>query len=91
MIVSFRSKALLDFFQNDDPRNLRPDLVERIRVRLQVLHRATSFRDLQIRGWRLHELRGRPGRYAIAVNGPWRITFEWIRGSAYRVDLEQYH
>jgi proteic killer suppression protein len=32
-----------------------------------------------------------PKRYAISVNGPWRITFEWMEGDAWRVDLEQYH
>jgi plasmid maintenance system killer protein len=25
------------------------------------------------------------------VNGPWRITFEWIDGDVVRIDLEQYH
>ena len=32
-----------------------------------------------------------PERYALDVNGPWRITFEWEEGEAHRVDLEQYH
>jgi plasmid maintenance system killer protein len=27
----------------------------------------------------------------MAVNGPWRITFEFDSGHAFRVDLEQYH
>ena len=42
-------------------------------------------------GWRLHALHSKPRRHAIAVNGPWRITFEWKNGDALRVDLEQYH
>jgi proteic killer suppression protein len=25
------------------------------------------------------------------VSGPWCITFEWLDGVAWRVDLEQYH
>jgi proteic killer suppression protein len=44
-----------------------------------------------MQGWRLHPLQGKPTRYALAVNGPWRITFEWEDGDALRVDLEQYH
>lgn len=28
--------------------------------------------------------------HSLWVNGPWRITFEWIDGDACRVDLEQY-
>jgi proteic killer suppression protein len=42
-------------------------------------------------GWKLHKLHGEPVRYALSVNGPWRITFEWEDGEAIRVDLEQYH
>ena len=32
-----------------------------------------------------------PTRYTLHVSGPWTITFEWIDGDAWRVDLEQYH
>jgi toxin HigB-1 len=91
MIHSFRSKALRDFFLADDPSGIRGDLVERIRVRLYALHRARSLDDLRLPGWRLHALHTSPVRYAIAVNGPWRITFEWEGSEALRVDLEQYH
>jgi proteic killer suppression protein len=91
VIRSFRSKALRDLFLEDDSRRIRADLVERVRGRLQVLHRAKSLNDLKVPGWRLHQLRGNPVRYAIAVNGPWRITFEWDGEEAVRVDLEQYH
>ena len=91
MIVSFRSKALRDFFLDDETSGIRPDLVERVRGRLQALHRAKSLDDLRLPGWRLHALHTKPRRHAIAVNGPWRITFEWERGDALRVDLEQYH
>jgi proteic killer suppression protein len=91
VIVSFRRKALRDFFIADDPSGIRPDLIERIRGRLQALHRAKVLDDLRLPGWRLHALRSKPQRYAIAVNGPWRITFEWKTGDALRVDLEQYH
>jgi len=43
-------------------------------------------------GWNLHPLKGHnPTRYAIAVNGPWRITFEFDKGDMFRLDFEQYH
>ena len=91
MIRSFRSRAIRDFFLDDDPRGIRPDLVERVRSRLQAVHRAKSLDDLRVPGWRLHALHTKPVRHALAVNGPWRITFEWVDGDAVRVDLEQYH
>ena len=91
VIVSFRGKALRDFFQGNDPSGIIPDLVERVRGRLQALHRAKTLDDLRLPGWRLHALHSKPRRHAIAVNGPWRITFEWDNGDALRVELEQYH
>lgn len=91
MIISFRSKALRDFFLDDNPSGIRPDLVERIRSRIQALHRAKTLDELRLPGWHLHMLQGKPKRYALSVNGPWRITFEWVGSEAIRVDLEQYH
>lgn len=91
MIRSFRSKALRDLFADDNSRGIRSDLVERVTGRLQALHRAKVLDDLRVPGWRLHPLHTKPVRHAIAVNGPWRITFEWADGDAVRVDLEQYH
>lgn len=47
--------------------------------------------DINLPGFNLHRLRGAAERWALAVNGPWRITFEWRDGDAFSVDLEQYH
>jgi len=91
MIRSFRHKGLRDLFMGNDPRRVRPDLVERCRARLTALHAAKRLEDLNVPGFDLHPLHGKPQRYALKVNGPWRITFEWFEGDAWRVDLEQYH
>ncbi len=91
MIRSFRNKGLDRFFAEGDGRDIRPDLVERVRSRLTVLHRAKSLADVNVPGFGLHVLHGKPKRHSIKVNGPWRITFEWIEGDVWRVDLEQYH
>jgi proteic killer suppression protein len=43
-------------------------------------------------GWSVHPLKGnREGRHAMAVSGPWRITFHWDGKDAHELDLEQYH
>lgn len=91
MIRSFRHKGLAKLWNKNDPRGIRPDLVHRVRRRLTALQGAQDPRDLDLPGWRLHRLYGNPERYSLAVNGPWRITFEWEDGDALRVDLEQYH
>jgi toxin HigB-1 len=45
-----------------------------------------------IAGLHLHPLRiSKSQRYTVSVNGPWRITFEFIDDDAFRVDLERYH
>lgn len=66
-------------------------MLERVRQRLTALDAAQEVRELDLPGWRLHALHGKPRRYSLAVSGPWRITFEWEDGDALRVDLEQYH
>lgn len=70
---------------------MRPDLGARILRRLDALHAASASSELDLPGFGFHPLKGRGERFAIWVNGPWRITFDWRDGDAYRVDLEQYH
>jgi len=91
MIQSFRHKGLAKLWNKGDPKGVRSDLVDRVRRRLTALDAAQTLRALDIPGWRLHQLQGEPVRHAVSVNGPWRITFEWKDGDAFRVDLEQYH
>jgi len=93
MIRSFRRRGLARLFNDGDARGVSPKLVKRIERRLAALHAAKRLADVDVPGWRLHRLKGGGGhRWAIDVNGPWRITFEWDEdGHALRVDLEQYH
>ena len=91
MLRSFRHKGLRDLYGNGASAGVRPDLQKRVLRLLHVLHQAQSLKDLNIPGFGLHPLQGTPNSYALSVNGPWRITFEWIEGDAWRVDLEQYH
>jgi proteic killer suppression protein len=91
MLQSFRHKGLARLWNEGDPRSVPSELLERLRQRLTALDAAHSLRDLDLPGWRVHRLRGRPARYAIEVSGPWRLTFEWKDGDALRLDLEQYH
>lgn len=59
---------------------------------LDVLKTAGDLRALNVPGWRLHQLKQfKPVRYSVWVSAQWRITFEWDRGEASRVDFEQYH
>ena len=86
-------QGLASFFKTGKASGIPPKLASRIRTRLAVLHGAVALADVDVAGYRLHPLKGdQAGRWAIDVNGPWRITFEWGRDDhVYRADLEQYH
>jgi proteic killer suppression protein len=92
VIRSFRSKSLKDFFETGSRRGVSADLAKRIRIRLDVIDAATSIRDIDLPGFRLHELKGsRAGTWSVWVSGNWRITFEFKSGDAHDVGLEDYH
>ena len=57
------------------------------------LNAATSLGDLAvIPGNRLEGLKGdRRGQFSIRVNDRWRICFVWREGSAYDVEITDYH
>jgi proteic killer suppression protein len=59
---------------------------------LAALDTAQEIADMDLPGYRLHPLKGgRDGRWSIAVNGNWRMTFEFRDGNAYVLDYEDYH
>ena len=90
MIKSFRHKGLRELFETGKSRKVRPDLIGRSLRRLDALDAAALPSELNIPGFGFHALKGRKERYALWVNGPWRITFDWLNGDAYQVDLEHY-
>lgn len=91
MIKTFRHKGLAELFHTGRSTKVKPDLQRRALRRLDALDYATTLSDLRVPGFDFHPLRGKPMRHSLHVNGPWCITFEWIDGDAWRVDLEQYH
>jgi proteic killer suppression protein len=60
---------------------------------LAALEAATSLKDLSpLKSVGLHKLGGsRKGQWAMTVNGPWRICFHFEDGSAYDVEIVDYH
>lgn len=92
MIRSIRHKGLREVFRDGRSAKVPSELEGRIRRRLDVLDQARELADVNLPGYDLHTLQGhQPPRYAISVNGPWRITFGWDRGEAIAVKIEQYH
>jgi toxin HigB-1 len=60
---------------------------------LLALNVANSLRDLSpLNRVGLHKLKGaRREQWAMTVNGPWRICFEFRKDDAYDVEIVDYH
>jgi toxin HigB-1 len=92
-IRTINHRGLKRFVERDDPRELRPDLVNRTRNILAALISAMDMDGVQgPPGWRIHQLSGdRAGTWSISVSGNWRITFDLDGGEIVNLDLEDYH
>lgn len=92
MIKSFRHKGLRSLFETGKSAGVQANHVKRLRMQLAALDTAHVIDDMDIPGFRLHSLKGElRGRWSIAVNGNWRLTFEFEDGNAYILDYEDYH
>ncbi len=91
MIRSFRHKQLEALWTTGKSR-IDAQKHRRIERLLDRLDASIRPEDMNLPGFDFHPLKGfNPTRYAVSVNGPWRITFEFEGGDATNVDFEQYH
>ena len=92
MIHSFRHKGLRRLFETGSAAGVQASHARRLRLQLAALESAHTIEDMDIPGFALHPLKGAMrGRWAISVNGNWRVTFEFKDGNAYVLDYEDYH
>ena len=92
MIKSFKHKGLRKFYETGSKQGIQAQQAPKIRMQLAALDSAHVIEDLDIPGYRLHQLKGaRKGIWSISVSGNWRITFEFVDGNIYIVNYEDYH
>jgi len=92
VIVGFRHKGLKALYEQNSVRGVQPSHAAKLRRILSALDVATTPRDLDFPGFRLHELSGRlRGHWSIWVNGNWRVTFRFIDSDVELVDYQDYH
>jgi proteic killer suppression protein len=92
VIRTFRRRGLRRLFEQGDPSKVRTDQARRIADLLGHLDRAQRPSDLDLPGYRLHALKGDlKGTWSATVSGNWRITFRFVDGDAFDVDLVDYH
>lgn len=92
MIKSFRHKGLEAFFRKGTKAGIQPHHAGKLRIQLLSLDNAARPEDLNVPGWRLHELRGnQAGFWSITVNGNWRVIFRFVNRDVELVDYLDYH
>ena len=91
-IKSFQHKGLKQFFETGSKAGINPKHAERLQVQLALLDAALLPDDLDLPGYRLHQLVGsQAGRWSIKVQANWRLTFDFADGNAEIVNYEDYH
>jgi proteic killer suppression protein len=93
MIRSWRNAATRKVWEGGKPNQFRGLDFEATIDLLLALNVAKSLRDLSpLKSIGLHKLKGdRKQQWAMTVNGPWRICFEFRKGDAHHVEIVDYH
>ena len=92
MIKSFKHKGLEKFYGSGSTKGIQANHAKKLRMQLTALDTAKSIDDMDIPGYRLHQLTGdRRGIWTITVNANWRLTFEFEEGNVYILNYEDYH
>jgi proteic killer suppression protein len=92
-IRGIKHRGLRRFLENDDPRELRPDLVNRARNILTALVAAADMQGVQVlpAGGFIVSSGDREGTWSVSVSGNWRIKFDLEGDDVTNLDLEDYH
>ena len=92
MIKSFKHKCLKKFYGSGTTKGIQANHARKLRMQLAALDTAQTIGDMDIPGYRLHQLTGdRKGIWSIRVNANWRLTFEFTDGNVYVLNYEDYH
>lgn len=92
VIRTFKHRGVERFFTKSDHRGIPAQFAARLERMLDRLDAATHPQDMNLPGYKFHELTGpRKGTYAVSVSGNWRLTFRFDGENAIDVQLEDYH
>ena len=93
MIVSFGDKTTQKIWDGGWVKGFATDIQETARRKLRMLNNSIDIKDLMIPpSNRLEKLKGNlKDFHSIRVNNQWRIIFRWDNGSAFDVQLIDYH
>src|ERR1019366_4728828 len=87
MIQTIRHKGLRRLYEEDDPRGVMTEHVERLRDILTRLDNAEAPSDLDLPALRLHALKGElKGLWAVTLRANGRVPFVFSESDAFNVD-----
>ena len=89
MIVRFKHKGLEEFYNTGTTKGIQAAHSAKLKRILALLDVARLPKDMDLPGYRLHELKGKQkGYWSVTDNGNWRLTFRFINSD---VELVNYH
>jgi len=92
VIRSFKHKGLESFFRDGERSGIDPSHSGRLARILDRLDASVTAQDMNLPGFKLHELKGREkGLWAVSVSGNWRVVFRFEGNDAVQVDYLDYH
>jgi proteic killer suppression protein len=92
VIRSIRHKGLKRLHEDDDPRGVISEHIDKLRDILARLDAAGEISDMDLPGFRLHPLKGEfKGLWAVTVRANWRVIFRVANGDVLDVDYVDYH
>jgi toxin HigB-1 len=92
VIRSFKHKGLEAFFRDGERSGIDPSHSSRLARILDRLDASMTVQDMNLPGFKLHELKGREkGVWSVTVSGNWRVVFRFEGNDAVQVDYVDYH
>jgi proteic killer suppression protein len=92
VIKSFRHKGLEKLFLEDNRSKINPEHAAKLLRILDRLDASTNPQDMNLPGYRLHELKGKnKNTWAVWISGNWRVTFQFEENDAINLDYKDYH
>lgn len=92
MIKTFQHKGLKAYFETGSTKGIRVDHAKRLTSVLGVLDQAVSIEEINMPGFRLHQLKGDlAGFWSVSISGNWRVIFRFVGQDVELVDYLDYH
>ena len=93
MIVSFGDKTTQKIWEGEWVKGFATDIQETARRKMRMINNSVDLKDLRIPpSNKLEKLKGSlKDFYSIRVNNQWRIIFRWDSGTAFDIQLIDYH